>query len=71
MILIIDIKGHGRFNVDRDFMHRGTRPRLQLEAKGRFKEVQFNSFVDYEKPTYQPGYDLEGKEIEIKVIKEL
>ena len=40
------------------------------QTKKRFKEVQFNSYVDYIKQPFQNGYDYNGEAIRIKVIKE-
>jgi len=63
----VEIEGFGEFSIKHDYRHRG-RSRLVTFEKGRFKEVQFNSF-DYRKTfEYQDGYDYESSEIRIKVI---
>ena len=68
MIKEIEVKNVGFFEVKHDLMHRGNRPRLKTFDKGIYKEVSFNSFVDYIKPIYQLGYDYNGKEIQIRVV---
>lgn len=73
MIIRIEIKDHGEFDVRHDYLHRGVRPRLVLEGqkpKTRFKEVQYDThYIEYEyQETFQRGYDYEGNEIWIKVL---
>jgi hypothetical protein len=66
MIKEIEIKCVGKFEIN--LMHRGNRPRLKTFDKGIYKEVSFNSFVDYVEPIYQLGYDYNGNEIQIMVV---
>ena len=68
MIKEIEIKCVGKFEIKHDLMHRGNRPRLKTFDKGIYKEVSFNSFVDYVEPIYQLGYDYNGNEIQIMVV---
>jgi len=70
MIEKIEIKGVGKLEIRHDLLHRGHRPRLKTFDKGIYKEVSFNSYIDYVKPTYQLGYDYNGNEIQIRVIDE-
>lgn len=72
-ILKIEIEGHGEFKVRADMLHR-HKSYLKTFDKGRFKEVQFNSYnKDIECYTtrnpFQDGYDYNGDEIRIKVLK--
>ncbi len=69
MINEIEIKDVGKFKIKHDLLHRGNRPRLKTYDKGLYKEVSFNSYIDYLKPTYQLGFDYNGNEIQIKVIQ--
>lgn len=71
MILEIEIQGVGRYKVKHDLLHRGHRPRLKTFDNGIHREVSFNSFVDYLKPTYQKGFDYKGNEIMIRVTDEI
>ena len=64
----IEVKGVGNFEIRHDLMHRGNRPRLKTFDKGIYKEVSFNSFVDYLASIYQLGYDYNGNEIQIRVV---
>ena len=68
MIKEIEIKGAGKFEIKHDLMHRGNRPRLKTFDKGIYKEVSFNSFIDYLEPIYQLGYDYNGNEIQIRIV---
>ena len=70
MVKKIRIRDVGDFEIQKDYLHINSRPRLKTYDKGKYKEVQFNSFVDYINPTYQPGYDYEGGEIFIMVLSE-
>ena len=69
MINEIEIKDVGKFKIKHDLLHRGNRPRLKTYDKGLYKEVSFNSYIDYLKPTYQLGFDYNGNDIQIKVIQ--
>ena len=73
MIRKIEIKGIGKFEIRHDLMHRGVRPRLKTFDKGKYKEVQFDSYRDdleqYQLASkWQRGYDYEGNEIQIRVV---
>jgi len=68
MIKEIEIKDVGKFEIRHDLLHRGNRPRLKTFDKGIYKEVSFNSYVDYLEPTYQLGFDVNGNEIQIRVL---
>jgi len=70
MIIQIEIDGIGFFDVKHDLMHRGNRPRLKTFDKNEYREVSFNSYIDYAEPIYQKGYDYYGNEINIRVISQ-
>ena len=73
MIKKVEIKGFGLFKIKNDYLHRGI-SRLETYDTGRFKKIQFNSYIKDIESTYplrslfQKGYDINGNEIEIKVI---
>ena len=73
MIKKVEIKGFGLFEIKNDYLHLGI-SRLETYDSGRFKKIQFNSYIkDIEKAyplrsPFQNGYDINGNEIEIKVI---
>jgi hypothetical protein len=70
-ITAVEIEGVGSFEVKHNLMHRGQNPRLKLHEKGKYRSVQFDSFKDPYNiaPEFQKGYDYEGNEIQIKIIK--
>ena len=68
----IEIEGHGEFIIKADMLHR-SRSYLKTYDKGRFKQVQFDSYTEdiemyVNRNSFQKGYDYNGKEIRIKVI---
>lgn len=69
MVREIEIKGVGSFEIKHDLLHRGHRPRLETHSNGLYKEISFNSFIDYIEPTYQLGFDYSGNEIQIKILR--
>ena len=74
-IKTIEIAGHGFFLIKDDLLHR-PKSYLKTYTDGRFKEVQFDSYIkDYtecypHRFPFQKGYDYNGKEIQIRVVEE-
>ncbi len=72
----IEIQGFGEFEIKHDYLHRGNRPRLVTFDKGRFKEVQFDDYIEnYEefyplRSPFQKGYDYQTQEILIRIVNQ-
>lgn len=63
----VEIKGFGVFKIKHNYLHRG-RSRLVTYDTARFKEIQFDSYIENPRNPFQRGYDYNGEEILIKVL---